>query len=51
MEIYEKATAEQYGSLIIDCSGKSKRFFAGYGNELFISPNNIGSNNDKRDIP
>ena len=37
IEIYEKATSEQYGSLIIDCSGRSKRFFGGYGNELFIS--------------
>ena len=40
-EIYDTATGEQYGSLIIDCSGKSKRFFKGYGTELFLSPNNI----------
>ncbi len=28
-ELYDKATEEQYGSLIIDCSHKDKRFMRG----------------------
>lgn len=38
-ELYDKATEEQYGSLIIDCSRKEKRFFKGLDAELKI--NNI----------
>ena len=33
-ELYTHATEEQYGSLIIDCSGKAKRFFKGLDFEL-----------------
>ena len=35
-ELYDKATEEQYGSLIIDCSHKDKRFMKGLDTELII---------------
>ena len=35
-ELYDKATEEQYGSLIIDCSHKEKRFMKGLDTELLI---------------
>ena len=35
-ELYDKATEEQYGSLIIDCSHKDKRFMKGLDTELLI---------------
>ena len=35
-ELYDKATEEQYGSLIIDCSHKDKRFLRGLDTELII---------------
>ena len=35
-ELYDKATEEQYGSLIIDCSHKDKRFSRGLDTELII---------------
>jgi hypothetical protein len=35
-ELYDKATEEQYGSLIIDCSHKDKRFLSGLDKELLI---------------
>ena len=35
-ELYDKATEEQYGSLIIDCSHKEKRFLRGLDTELII---------------
>ena len=35
-ELYDKATEEQYGSLIIDCSHKDKRFLCGLDTELII---------------
>jgi hypothetical protein len=35
-ELYDKATEEQYGSLIIDCSHKEKRFLCGLDKELLI---------------
>jgi DNA-binding transcriptional regulator PaaX len=35
-ELYDKATEEQFGSLIIDCSHKDKRFLRGLDTELII---------------
>jgi len=35
-ELYDKATEEQYGSLIIDNTHKEKRFLSGLDKELFI---------------
>lgn len=35
-ELYDKATEEQYGSLIIDCSHKDKRFLRGLDTELIL---------------
>ena len=35
-ELYDKATEQQYGSLIIDCSHKEKRFLCGLDTELII---------------
>ena len=35
-ELYDKATEEQYGSLIIDCSHKDKRFMRGLDTQLLI---------------
>ena len=35
-ELYDKATEEQYGSLIIDCSHKDKRFLCGLDKQLII---------------
>jgi hypothetical protein len=35
-ELYDKATEEQYGSLIIDSSHKNKRFLCGLDKELII---------------
>jgi hypothetical protein len=35
-ELYDKATEEQYGSLIIDCSHKDKRFLSGLDKQLII---------------
>ena len=35
-ELYDKATEEQYGALIIDCSHKEKRFLSGLDKELII---------------
>lgn len=35
-ELYDKATEEQYGSLIIDCSHKDKRFLNGLDKQLII---------------
>jgi len=35
-ELYDKATEQQYGSLIIDCSHKDKRFLCGLDTELII---------------
>ena len=40
-EVYDQATKERYGSLIIDCSGKEKRFFKGLDFELLLTNNNI----------
>ena len=36
-EMYDHATQERYGSLIIDCSGKEKRFMRGLDTELFLA--------------
>jgi len=45
-EIYDQATDERYGSLIIDCSGKQKRFYKGLDFELILVNNkNIENNN------
>jgi FkbM family methyltransferase len=38
-ELYDKATEEQYGSLIIDCSHKEKRFMRGLDTQLLIKKN------------
>jgi hypothetical protein len=35
-ELYDKATEEQYGSLIIDNTHKEKRFLSGLDTELII---------------
>ena len=35
-ELYDKATEEQYGALIIDCSHKDKRFLSGLDKQLII---------------
>jgi hypothetical protein len=35
-ELYDVATQEQYGSLIIDCSHKDKRFMRGLDTQLII---------------
>ncbi len=35
-ELYDKATEEHYGSLIIDCSHKDKRFMRGLDTQLLI---------------
>ena len=35
-ELYDTATNEQYGSLIIDCSHKEKRFMRGLDTQLII---------------
>ncbi len=35
-ELYDKATEQQYGSLILDCSHKDKRFLCGLDTELII---------------
>jgi hypothetical protein len=35
-ELYDKATEEQYGSLIIDCSHKDKRFLKGLDTQLIL---------------
>jgi len=40
-ELYDKATEEQYGSLIIDCSHKDKRFFSGLDKQLIITSSNL----------
>ena len=35
-ELYDKATEEQYGALIIDCSHKDKRFLSGLDKQLIF---------------
>jgi hypothetical protein len=35
-ELYDKATEDQYGSLIIDCSHKEKRFLKGLDTQLIL---------------
>jgi hypothetical protein len=40
-EVYDKATEERYGSLIIDCSGSNKKFYKGLDFELILTNNNI----------
>ena len=35
-EVYDKATEEQYGALIVDCTTKEKRFYKNLDSELFI---------------
>ena len=35
-EIYDKATEEQYGALIVDCTTKEKRFYKNLDSELFL---------------
>ena len=35
-KLYSHATEERYGSLIIDCSGGSKRFLKGLNTELIL---------------
>ena len=35
-KLYDKATEEQYGSLIIDCSHKEKRFLKGLDTQLIL---------------
>jgi Trk K+ transport system NAD-binding subunit len=35
-ELYDKATEDQYGSLIIDCSHKEKRFLKGLDTQSIL---------------
>jgi hypothetical protein len=44
-EIYDKSTEERYGSLIIDCSGKQKRFLKGLDFELILTKKTPQNNN------
>ena len=44
-EVYNKATEERYGSLIIDCSGKEKKFYKGLDFQLLLTNKNIENNN------
>ena len=37
MEIYNHCTQDQYGALVLDCTGKSKKFLKGWDYELILS--------------